>query len=222
MLSLFKHLALYLLLVTAIVTSFSPDQSSFDAYGLKLAANDILLVESLPSQYSFLLRLAPFNYSLTCTLGYNSSNQYVYAVALAAQMQANSTIRFVFIGVNTKTNVPFIGLLDYTGISGAAYVATTKTSQKNTFPCDGWSVDNYRIHNFNQFVYGESDVDNNINFYVVAVEFAAYCDRVQRSLLSKCVTDFCETGLCMSVELYSEQSESPSTYRCTNPVADSQ
>jgi len=170
MLSWCNHPALYLLLVDAIVTSLSPDLSSFDAYGLKLAANDMLLVEYLPSRYSFLLRLAPFNYSLTCTLAYNDSNQYVYAVAVAKQMQANSTVRFVFIGVNTETNVPFIGLLNYTGISGARYVAVTNTAQIKTFPCDGWSADNYKIQSFNQFVYGENDPNNNIDFYVVAVE----------------------------------------------------
>ncbi|CAF4568529.1 unnamed protein product, partial [Rotaria sp. Silwood2] len=165
MVSLHYHSALYFVFVVTVVTSFSPDQSSFDAYGLKLAANDILLVESLPSQDSFLLRLAPFNYSLTCTLGYNESYQYVYAVALARQMQANDTIRFVFIGVNRRTDAPFIGSLSYAGISGAAMIST----RKSNFSCSGWNANNYKIHNFNAFFYEENDSNGNMDFFVVAV-----------------------------------------------------
>ena len=163
------HLTLYFCIVISVVCSFSPDTSSFDAYGLKLAANDILLVESLPSDFSFFLRLAPFNYSLSCTLAYNDSNQYVYAVALAPQVTNNDTIRFVFIGVNIVTDVPFIGSLTYTGINGQAYVASVKSARKAVFPCTGWLPDNYRIHLLEQFVNDDVD-DSNINdFFVVTV-----------------------------------------------------
>jgi hypothetical protein len=85
MMFLHKSFILHLFVIFSIVSSFSPDTSSFDAYGLKLAANDVLLVESLPSASSFLLRLAPYNYSFSCTIAYNDSNQYVYTVALHSQ-----------------------------------------------------------------------------------------------------------------------------------------
>jgi hypothetical protein len=160
---------IYLFIVLPIVLSFSSDTSSFDAYGLKLAANDILLVESLPSQSAFFLRLAPFNYSLSCTLTYNDSDQYIYAVAVPRQTTTNDTIRFVFIGINIETDVLFIGSLNYTGVTGPNYVATMKQARKTAFPCVGWQKDNYQIHELQQFVSNESDEDINNNFFVVTV-----------------------------------------------------
>jgi hypothetical protein len=164
-----KSFTFYLFAIISIVSSFSPDTSSFDAYGLKLAANDILLVESLPPNFSFFLRLAPFNYSLSCTIAYNDSNQYVYAVALHSQATYNDSVRFVFIGVNTLTNVPFIGSLTYAGVTGTAYVATLKSSRKAVFPCNGWQTNNYRIHQFEQFVSNDDDESTNNEFFVVSV-----------------------------------------------------
>jgi hypothetical protein len=67
---LYKYLILYLFIFISIVWCFSVDISSFDAYSLKLGVNDVLLVESLPSDFSFFVRLSPFNYSLSCTLTY--------------------------------------------------------------------------------------------------------------------------------------------------------
>jgi len=167
---LYKFFIIYLIVFVQIVFSFSPDTSSFDAYGLKLAANDILLVESLSSASSFLLRLAPYNYSLSCTIAYNDSNQYVFAVALYSQATYNDSIRFVFIGVNTVTDVPFIGSLTYTGVTGETYVATVKPSRKTVFPCVGWEANNYRIHQFEQFVDDGTDENTNNDFFVVTVE----------------------------------------------------
>jgi hypothetical protein len=161
MMVLYKSFTFYLFAIIPIVSSFSPDKTSFDAYGLKLAANDILIVESLPSDSSFSLRLAPFNYSLSCTIGYNDSNQYVYTVAVHAQATYNDIIRFVFIGGNTETNIPFIGSLTYAGVTGTEYVVTLKPSQKVVFTCDGWQTNNYRIHQIEQFV-----IDD---FFVVTV-----------------------------------------------------
>jgi hypothetical protein len=160
---------IYLFIVISIVSSFSPDLSSFDAYGLKLAANDVFLVESISSNSGFFLRLAPFTYSLSCTLPYNDSNQYVYAVAVNRQATTNDSIRFVFVGVNTITDVPFIGSLTYTGISGNAYITTLTQTRKIKFPCDGWQNNNYHIHQLEQFVSKESDDNINNDFFVVTV-----------------------------------------------------
>ncbi len=166
MMFLYKFCVFHLFI---IVSPFSPDTSSFDAYGLKLAANDVLLVESLPSSSSFFMRLAPFNYALSCTIAYNDSNQYVFAVALYSQTTYKDSIRFVFIGVNTNTDVPFIGSLTYTGVTGDTYVATVKPSRKTVFPCVGWRADNYRIHQFKQFVSDGSDENINNDFFVVTL-----------------------------------------------------
>jgi hypothetical protein len=132
--------------LTAAATPLPSYMSSFDAYGSKLAANDLLMVESHPSQSAFFLRLAPYNYTLSCTLPYHSSDAYVYSVAIARQPAANASIRFVFIGSNLTTKKPFIGLLTYTGVKGSAYVASTVITKKTVFPCDGWQASNYRIH----------------------------------------------------------------------------
>lgn len=164
-----RVLAFYTFLVIPIVLSFSPDTSSYDAYGLKLAVNEILLVESLPSDSSFLLRLAPFNYSLSCKIPYIDSNQYVYAVALASQATYDDSIRFVFIGVHTKTNVPFIGSLTYTGVTGPTYLNAVNGSRRAVFPCDGWQSINYRVHQFNQFASDGITEGSNNDFFVVTV-----------------------------------------------------
>jgi hypothetical protein len=165
----YKSLTLYLFVIIPVVSSFSPDTSSFDAYGLKLAVNDIFLVESLSSDSSFFLRLAPFNYSLSCTIAYNDSNQYVYAVALDSQATYNNSIRFVFIGVNTETDVPFIGSLTYTGVTGPTYVTTVKPSRKAIFPCNGWQANNYRVHQFEQFASDDINQSTHNDFFVVTV-----------------------------------------------------
>lgn len=157
------------ILLLPIVISFSPDKSSFDAYGLKLAMNDVLLVESDPTQSLFYLQLAPFNYSLTCTMAYNDSNQYIYVVAVHRQATTNDSIQFVFIGINTETEIPFIGSLKYTGITGEDYVATTKITRKSVFPCTGWQQANYRIHELKEFTSNESNEEINNEFIVVTI-----------------------------------------------------
>ena len=139
------------ILSAAAATPLPSYMSSFDGYGSKVAANDLLMVESRPSQSAFFLRLAPYNYTLSCTLPYHRSDAYVYSVAIARQPAANASIRFVFIGANLITKKPFIGLLTYTGVKGPAYVASTVITRKTVFPCDGWQASNYRIHTDNEF-----------------------------------------------------------------------
>jgi hypothetical protein len=76
-------------------------------------------------------------------------------------MTYNDIIRFVFIGVNTETNIPFVGSLTYEGVMGIEYVETLKPSQKVVFNCDGWQTTNYQIHQINQFL--------PLDFFVVTV-----------------------------------------------------
>lgn len=165
-----NYFTIYSIFAITTVTCFSPDQSSFDAYGLKLAANDIFLVKSLLAQQSFLIRLAPFGSSLPCQVSYNSSDQYIYSVAVARLMQSNDTIRFVFIGINKMTNIPFIGSLNYIGASSASTMNTEKVSRKTNLSCTGWDTNNYKLHYLNQFIYDEDYVNGNLDSFIVVVE----------------------------------------------------
>ena len=143
-----------------IVSSFSPDTASFDAYGLKLAANDLFLVKCSQDHLAFILRHAPYNYSLSCTIAYNDSNQYIYAVAVQRYASIDDTIRFVFIGINKNTDIPFIGSLAYTSL---------KREENILLSCTGWQTDNYQIHELEQFARSGSKNDMNNDFFVVAV-----------------------------------------------------
>jgi hypothetical protein len=162
---------LYLSIIISIVScsTFTPDTLQFDAYGLKLAANDIFLVETLNSDSSFFLRLSPYNYSLSCTIPYNDSNQFVFAVALHSHATYNDTIRFVFNGINMITDVPFIGLLTYTGILGPTYVSTVKSPRKSVFPCNGWQMNNYRVHQLPEFLSDDDDENGSNDFFVITL-----------------------------------------------------
>ncbi|CAF4478264.1 unnamed protein product [Rotaria socialis] len=66
---------------------FDPDINDYDAYGLKIAANNILLVESLPNNYEFLIVLAPYNnvtYEQQCFIAYVDEDHYVYSVGVGS------------------------------------------------------------------------------------------------------------------------------------------
>jgi hypothetical protein len=94
----------------------------------------------------------------------------VFAVAVDPQATYNNSIRFVFIGINTITDVPFIGSLTYEGVTGEAYVAAMNPLRKAPFPCVGWQASNYHIHELRQFVSGGVDENNDNNdFFVVTV-----------------------------------------------------
>jgi hypothetical protein len=154
-------------LVAVVYSSFTPDTSSYDAYGLKLAVNDVFLVESLPDQSSFSLQSPPDDFYDYCEVQYYDANQYIYAVAIARQTTMNDTIRFVFIGVNTNTSAPFIGSLTYVDPDGATTIPTSDF----IFDCDGWNTTNYNIHTIDEFLYDTNDVnDNHLDFFVVVVE----------------------------------------------------
>ncbi|CAF1180301.1 unnamed protein product, partial [Didymodactylos carnosus] len=148
------------------VIAFDPDTTDYDAYGLKVASNDQLIVEAVISQSNFFIRLAPYNSSLTCTVAYPvsssslSSSNYVYSVAVGKNQ---ASISFTFIGENfdtvNGTTSLFIGMLTYTGVSPTNYLATK--SKKQIFPCTGWK-DNYYIHYFPEFEHEE--------FYIVGID----------------------------------------------------
>ena len=70
-----------------IAGGFSPDNSDSDAYGIKIAANDILFVQSRSQDCSYLFRFAPYNNSnglLQCSCPCFDQSHYVYSVAVGS------------------------------------------------------------------------------------------------------------------------------------------
>ncbi len=93
-------------------STFSPDLNDFDAYGIKVAANDVLTVLVQPSSQTFIVQFAPYNYSssaLVCAFG--NPNIYVYSVAIGQQQ---TTKQFVYNGEDSNGNV-YVGLAIYQG-----------------------------------------------------------------------------------------------------------
>ena len=78
-----------LFIITLVIdvgcSQFSPRTSDYDAYGLKITGNDIMLIEALGDTQIFLIRFAPYNstsQSLQCPIMYNDSSKYVYSVGI--------------------------------------------------------------------------------------------------------------------------------------------
>ena len=159
------------LTVPSAVAQRSTGVSSIDGYGSTLAANDDVIVESRPSQLAFFLRLAPYQFSLSCTLPYELPTHNVYSVAVARQPPADDSVRFAFLGSDTKTQVPFIGSLTYTGVSGQDFVANTSMTSKTIFPCDGWQTRNYHMHSFADFLTPDGSVASHNDPMALALEY---------------------------------------------------
>jgi hypothetical protein len=94
---------LVILLLTggrSVQSDFSPDTTDYDAYGVKVAANNIMLVEAENSAYTFLVQYAPYNYtfnSLQCLIDFDDPSHYVYSVGIGAK-QNSSQAYFYFAG----------------------------------------------------------------------------------------------------------------------------
>ncbi|CAF4286003.1 unnamed protein product, partial [Rotaria sordida] len=46
-----------------VIATFSPDTSDYNAYGPKIAANDVLFVEAYSNGKTFVVQFAPYNYT---------------------------------------------------------------------------------------------------------------------------------------------------------------
>jgi hypothetical protein len=89
------------ILVGRLAADFAPDTTSYDAYGIKLAANDVLLVEARSDSKTFLVQFAPYNYtasSLQCSVSYDDPTHYVYSVGIGAQENSNKAPYFFVLG----------------------------------------------------------------------------------------------------------------------------
>ncbi|CAF4180487.1 unnamed protein product, partial [Rotaria sordida] len=104
---------------------FSPNVNDYNAYGLKIAANNLILVEAQNDLDWFNIQLAPYTDDVTkndergCFLGYNDSSWYVYTIALGKNQ---STYSFFFvgemIGLDEDEKLPnrtFVGFINYNG-----------------------------------------------------------------------------------------------------------
>ena len=109
----------------AYAVNFSPDENDYNAYGLKIAANDIMIVEAQNDLTDFLVQFAPYTNNVTqtvarsCLIEYDDTSQYVYAVALGKNQ---STYNIYFVGEmidmaedDPLMNRTFVGILSYNG-----------------------------------------------------------------------------------------------------------
>jgi hypothetical protein len=84
-----------------VITTFSPDTSDFDAYGLKIAANDVLFVEAKGNGETYLIQFAPYNYtfgSLQCSFNYDDPAHYVYSVKVGMKQTSTLNPYFYYAG----------------------------------------------------------------------------------------------------------------------------
>ena len=116
-------LFLIILLLNGMVnTNFSPDTTDYDAYGLKIAANDVLFVQANGNGEKFLIQFAPYNYtfgSLQCSIDYDDSAHFVYSVGVGIKPNSTTNPYFYFAGEipdgwsstdRTEHNGSFIGV----------------------------------------------------------------------------------------------------------------
>jgi len=105
--------------INYVFSSFSPDTSDNNAYGVKIAANDVIFVQAESSAQTFLVQFAPYNYtmdSLQCSFDYDDSDHYIYTVSVGPKQNSTSNIYFYFAGeiVSTTststTNRSFVGI----------------------------------------------------------------------------------------------------------------
>ena len=94
-------LLLVLLHLHSITTTFSPDTSDFDAYGLKIAANDVLFAQAKNQAKTFLVQFAPYNFtrgSLQCNIDFADQSHYVYSVAVGSKQSLAVKPYFYYTG----------------------------------------------------------------------------------------------------------------------------
>ena len=129
-------LSLFFLTCLSLGVNFSPKTDDFNAYGLKMAANGLMIVEAQNDYSDFLVQFAPytddFNKGIfrTCSVKYQNASQYIYTVALGKNQ---STYNVFFVGEIIDldedaqlVNRTFVGILSYNG-------------SNNTIDCNNFS-----------------------------------------------------------------------------------
>ena len=105
------------------------DWNSFDAYGVKLVANDIVVVQARNKDAQFVLQFGPFitsNLTLPCYVDYVAvgldENSFIYSIVIPKQYLKDASV--VFIGENNDYSTspyPFVGHLRVNSSCQATY-----------------------------------------------------------------------------------------------------
>ncbi|CAF3426081.1 unnamed protein product [Rotaria socialis] len=136
---------LLLLQIHHIDAAFSPDRSNYNAYGVKIAMNDIFLVQAQNAQVppSFFIQFAPYNNTqslLQCSINYDNIQNYVHTVAVGKNPNQNQ-VQFFFAGEVLNTdNGTFIGV--------AKYNLTSNVSNPSNFCVSGFSYFTQYLSNY--------------------------------------------------------------------------
>ena len=83
------HSRCLLLLLSSLTTidGFTPDYNDYDAYGIKIAVNDILFMEAKNQDYTYFIQFAPYDNTKTplqCFLDYTDISHYIYTVGVGS------------------------------------------------------------------------------------------------------------------------------------------
>ena len=147
-LSLPARLLLVFCLTSSLVVSFSPDENDNDAYGVKIAANDVLFVQAKSSAKTFLVQFAPYDFTgdaLQCRLNYDDSTHYVYSVGVGLRQNSTTNASFYFTGEVASTcssadsqgrNGTFIGLW----INRDPHNIDWYITHQQPLSCDYWTL----------------------------------------------------------------------------------
>ena len=92
---------------TLTLALFYPDFTDYDAYGIKIAANSLVLVQAKNQDKIYFLKFAPYNYtntSLQCALGYIDPTHYIYSVAVGSSQALTNQPYVYYAGAVASTN----------------------------------------------------------------------------------------------------------------------
>ena len=90
-----------------LVRAFVPNNQDYDAFGLKLAANDVLFVQADVWMQMFIVQYAPYNYTfsaLECFIPYDDPTHYVYSIGVGWKQNSTSNTYFFFSGEVSSLN----------------------------------------------------------------------------------------------------------------------
>ena len=121
---LLRTLSLFMLCL-CLAANFLPNVKDYNAYGVKVAANSLMIVRADNELGEFLIQFAPFtddidnNFDRGYLYEYENSSHYVYTVALGKNQ---STHNVFFVGEVTDldensriANRTFVGMISYDG-----------------------------------------------------------------------------------------------------------
>ena len=94
-------LALIICYAPLATTAFYPDVNNYDAYGQKIAVNDILFAQAKNQDQTFLVQFAPYNNtkgSLQCIIPFDDAAHYVYSVGVGSKVESENDAYFYYYG----------------------------------------------------------------------------------------------------------------------------